>query len=57
MDISKTKSPRGFDQLSLEKYHDIDQDDASSIRAEALGDDLPPGYYYSPRFLGAMAVR
>lgn len=32
-----------------------DKDDASSIRSEALGDNLPIGYFYSVRFLGAMA--
>jgi hypothetical protein len=32
-------------------------DDALSINEAALGDDLPPGYFYSPRFLGAVAVR
>jgi hypothetical protein len=31
-------------------------DDALSINEAALGDDLPPGYFYSPRFLGAVAV-
>lgn len=60
MDISKNESYREFDGASLEKYRefdrDTDRDDASSIRSEALGDDLPPGYYYSPQFLGAMAV-
>ncbi|KAJ9133363.1 Fungal trichothecene efflux pump [Coniochaeta hoffmannii] len=30
------------------------EDDASSIRSEALGDDLPPGYFYSVRFVGAL---
>ncbi|KAI1177272.1 fungal trichothecene efflux pump [Nemania sp. FL0916] len=30
-------------------------DDAISIRGEALGDDLPKGYFYSVRFLGALA--
>jgi len=32
------------------------EDDASSIRSEALGDDLPPGYFYSVRFVGALTV-
>lgn len=30
-------------------------DDASSIRSEALGDNLPKGYFYSLQFLGALA--
>ncbi|KAI1843562.1 hypothetical protein JX265_007346 [Neoarthrinium moseri] len=29
-------------------------DDASSIRSEALGDNLPQGYFYSLRFIGAI---
>lgn len=56
MDISKTESVTEFNRTSLDKYQEFDRDDASSIRSEALGDDLPPGYYYSPRFLGALAV-
>jgi hypothetical protein len=34
--------------------HAVRPDDASSIRSEALGDDLPNGYFYSLQFLGAM---
>ncbi|GKT56071.1 trichothecene efflux pump [Colletotrichum tofieldiae] len=60
MNISKSESYREFDRASLDKYRDLnldtDRDDNSSIRSEALGDELPPGYYYSPQFLGAMAV-
>ena len=33
-----------------------DSSDGDSINSAALGDDLPPGYFYSPRFLGAMTV-
>ncbi|KXJ90410.1 fungal trichothecene efflux pump [Microdochium bolleyi] len=29
--------------------------DTDSIRSDALGDDLPPGYFYSPGFLGTVA--
>jgi hypothetical protein len=32
-------------------------DDASSIRSEALGDNLPKGYFYSVGFIGTIAVR
>lgn len=28
-------------------------DDASSINSAAIGDNLPPGYFYSWRFIGA----
>lgn len=30
--------------------------DSDSVRKEALGDDLPKGYFYSVGFLGALAV-
>ncbi|GKT43629.1 uncharacterized protein ColSpa_03810 [Colletotrichum spaethianum] len=60
MDINKSESYREFRRASVDKYRDPnlnhDRDDASSVCSEALGDDLPPGYYYSPQFLGAMAV-
>lgn len=57
MDISKNESVREFERMdTLEKYIENDRDDSDSIRSEALGDDLPPGYFWSPRFLGAMAV-
>ncbi|KAK1997770.1 fungal trichothecene efflux pump [Colletotrichum falcatum] len=50
---------RQFDETSPEKYREfnlaIDRDDASSVCSDALGDGLPPGYYTSPQFLGAMA--
>ncbi|KAI0006586.1 trichothecene efflux pump [Xylariaceae sp. FL0662B] len=39
-------------ELELNRRED---DDASSIRSEALGNDLPEGYFYSPSFLGAIA--
>jgi hypothetical protein len=32
-------------------------EDATSLNDAARGDDLPPGYFYSVRFLGALAVR
>lgn len=44
------------DVLEDEKY-DVKRDaDATSVNSAALGDDLPPGYFYSPRFLGALFV-
>lgn len=30
--------------------------DASSINEAALGDDLPPGYFYSLNFIGTLTV-
>jgi hypothetical protein len=31
-------------------------DDASSLNSEAVGDNLPPGYFYSWKFIGAFTV-
>jgi hypothetical protein len=45
------------DIVEDEKYEAKKDDDTLSINSAALGDDLPPGYFYSPRFLGAMTVR
>lgn len=39
-----------------EKHSPKDDNDASSLNDAARGDDLPPGYFYSVRFLGALAV-
>jgi hypothetical protein len=44
------------EQAEKHHHHHPRPDDASSIRSEALGDDLPNGYFYSVQFLGAMAV-
>lgn len=40
----------------VEKFGKEVDDDASSIRSAARGDDLPKGYFYSFGFLGAVAV-
>ncbi|KAH8650071.1 fungal trichothecene efflux pump [Xylariales sp. PMI_506] len=59
MDVDQTKT-RTEQIEDLEKEvqdHGIlgaDADDASSIRSEALGNNLPHGYFYSPRFLGTL---
>lgn len=48
-----------FDKNSVKMYehaHPGHEDDASSIRSEALGDNLPPGYFTSFRFICAVAV-
>ncbi|OTB01318.1 hypothetical protein M426DRAFT_323587 [Hypoxylon sp. CI-4A] len=51
MEVEKSSSP--VEQIvRFEKEID---DDASSIRSAALGDDLPKGYFYSVGFLGAVA--
>lgn len=39
-----------------EKLDRKNDEDATSLNDAARGDDLPPGYFYSVRFLGALAV-
>lgn len=48
-------SPQAEEIEKVPQKRDL-EDDASSISPEALGDDLPKGYFYSLSFLGAMAV-
>ncbi|KAK6218219.1 hypothetical protein LQW54_002973 [Pestalotiopsis sp. IQ-011] len=47
-------SPQAEEIEKVPQRRDL-EDDASSISPEALGDDLPKGYFYSLPFLGAMA--
>lgn len=66
MDINKTETAGTYEPGHIEdldeKIYETQQhrhhreDDASSIMSEALGDDLPPGYFYSVRFIGVMFV-
>ena len=62
-----TLSPKPTNDMEVNRVEDIDHlddekkqarrgSDASSINEAALGDDLPPGYFYSPRFIGTMTV-
>lgn len=62
-----TLSPKPTNDMEVNRIEDIDHledekeqarrdSDASSINEAALGDDLPPGYFYSPRFIGTMTV-
>lgn len=45
-------------QAIEEKGEDAGRDtDTLSINSAALGDDLPPGYFYSLKFIGTLAVR
>lgn len=57
MEINRVPSHERVDadKESFEHRSDV-LDDASSIRSEALGDDLPPGYFYSPKFIGCLTV-
>ena len=54
------KSPSVADQVQdahePEKHSQLSNDDASSINSEALGNNLPPGYFYSFSFLGTIVV-
>lgn len=43
------------EKQSFEHRSDV-FDDASSVRSEALGDDLPPGYFYSVKFIACLTV-
>ncbi|KAI3324649.1 fungal trichothecene efflux pump [Xylariaceae sp. AK1471] len=48
--------PEKVSQDSRDRQTAVAQDDdAISVRKEALGDDLPKGYFYSVGFLGALA--
>jgi hypothetical protein len=43
------------EEHDIHHHHQRDtSDDASSIRSEALGDDLPKGYFYSLQFIGTV---
>ncbi len=56
-DIITTKAVFDFEEASRDSDRQQSRDDdAISIRAEALGDDLPKDYFYSVGFLGALAV-
>ncbi|KAI0509092.1 fungal trichothecene efflux pump [Xylaria bambusicola] len=52
--MTESHAPFDFDSSSRDSQR-VRDDDAVSVRKEALGDDLPKGYFYSPRFLGALA--
>jgi hypothetical protein len=54
-----TEAPVDFEKMSQDSRGPqtvIQDDDTISVRKEALGDDLPKGYFYSVGFLGALAV-
>lgn len=56
MEVNRVEDIDHADALEEEKQRSKNDSDASSINEAALGDDLPPGYFYSPRFIGTMAV-
>jgi hypothetical protein len=57
MEVNKIENTaEHLDLVEEEKERAKHDTDASSINSAALGDDLPPGYFYSLRFLGALAV-
>ncbi|ETS77956.1 hypothetical protein PFICI_10018 [Pestalotiopsis fici W106-1] len=53
---SRKEEARAAQTEEIEKIQEghNNEDDASSISPEALGNDLPKGYFYSLQFLGAM---
>lgn len=57
MEVSKIENTaEHLDTVEDEKERAKRDSDTASINSAALGDDLPPGYFYSVRFIGAMAV-
>lgn len=56
MEVNRVEDVDHNDALDEEKERSKRGSDASSINEAALGDDLPPGYFYSPRFIGTMTV-
>ncbi|GAP85261.1 putative trichothecene efflux pump [Rosellinia necatrix] len=56
MATTTTLDAEKMSELSRDQQTVVDRDDdAVSVRKEALGDDLPEGYFYSIGFLGALA--
>ncbi|KAI0203560.1 fungal trichothecene efflux pump [Astrocystis sublimbata] len=55
--IMATETNMDFDKRSADQHTITERDDSDtlSVREEALGDDLPDGYFYSVNFLGALA--
>ncbi|KAI6082848.1 trichothecene efflux pump [Hypoxylon rubiginosum] len=53
MEAEKVTTPTERVESYRSHEREADDDDASSIRSEALGDHLPKGYFYSIGFLGA----
>lgn len=56
MEAEKVTTPTERVESYRSHEREADDDDASSIRSEALGDHLPKGYFYSIGFLGATTV-
>ncbi|KAK7408820.1 hypothetical protein QQX98_009006 [Neonectria punicea] len=55
MEVNKIESAaEHHDVVEEEKERARHDTDASSINSAALGDDLPAGYFYSIRFIGAL---
>lgn len=56
MEINTVPTPERVDADKESFEHHSVIDDASSIRSDALGDDLPKGYFYSVNFIGCLTV-
>ena len=41
---------------NVRRERDLTDSDSMSINSAALGDNLPPGYFYSLNFLGTLTV-
>lgn len=57
MEVNKVEHVDHPDSIDGEKQRSKHDSDSDSINEAALGDDLPPGYFYSIRFIGTLAVR
>ncbi|KAF7563973.1 hypothetical protein G7046_g163 [Stylonectria norvegica] len=54
MEVNKIEETSEHHDMVEEEKRRAHDTDASSINSAALGDDLPPGYFWSPKFLGAI---
>ena len=56
METNKSDDVDHVDIASTEKGGSRHDSDNASINADALGDNLPPGYFYSMGFIGSLLV-
>lgn len=56
VEVSRLENIDHVNTIEQEKEKAKRDSDADSVNSAALGDDIPPGYFYSPRFLGCLLV-
>ncbi|KAK7224986.1 hypothetical protein V2G26_012989 [Clonostachys chloroleuca] len=54
VEVSRLENIDHVNTIEQEKEKAKRDSDADSVNSAALGDDIPPGYFYSPRFLGCL---